>query len=149
DPKGRDLVISEGLDYWVLWKKVDDTDDSSPGDRVYSLEESIGEIRFGDGTNGMIPPVGRDSVVAFSYQRTEPPAAGSDLVPANGIPARTTLNLVSPVETVESVTTAADSAGGSAPEKSDTVLQFGYARLRHRDRALTLEDFEDLALESS
>jgi hypothetical protein len=142
DLKGRDLVITEGSDYWVLWKQVDDTADQPAGERVYSLDESIGEIRFGEGLHGVIPPIGRDSIVAFSYQR-------SDLVPANGIPARTPLNLVSPVETVESVTTAADSAGGSAPETTDTVLQFGYARLRHRARALTLKDFEDLALESS
>jgi predicted phage baseplate assembly protein len=149
DLNDRGQVVIEGSDYWVLWKQVDDTTDQPAGERVYSLDESTGEIRFGDGVHGMIPPIGRDSIVAFSYQRTEPPAPGSDVVPANGIPARTTLNLVSPVETVESVTTAADSAGGSAPENNDTVLQFGYARLRHRERAVTLEDFEDLALESS
>jgi hypothetical protein len=147
--KDPNLVVTEGSDYWVLWKQVDDTADQPAGERVYSLDESTGEIQFGDGAHGMIPPIGRDSIVAFSYQRTEPPTPGSDAVPANGIPGRTTLNLVSPVETVESVTTAADSAGGSAPENNKTVLEFGYARLRHRDRALTLEDFEDLALESS
>ena len=149
DLKGRDLVVPEGSDYWVLWEQVDDTANQGAGERVYMLDESTGEIRFGDGERGMIPPIGRDSIVAFSYQRTEPPPSGSDTVPANGIPARTPLNLVSPVETVESVTTAADSAGGSATETTDTVLRFGYAKLRHRERALTLEDFEDLALESS
>jgi hypothetical protein len=149
DLNERGLVLTEGSDYWVKWAQIDDTADQVAGERVYMLDESTGEIRFGDGIHGMIPPTGRDSIVAFSYQRTEPPPPGSDLVPANAIPARTALNLVSPVETVESVTTAADSAGGAAPESVDTVLQFGYARLRHRDRALTLQDFEDLALESS
>jgi hypothetical protein len=143
------LVVTEGTDYWVKWSQVDDTADQPAAARVYAFEESTGEIRFGDGVHGMIPPVGRDSIVAFGYQRTEPPAPGSDVVPANGIPARTTLNLVSPVDSVESVTTADDSAGGAAPETPATVLQFGYARLRHRERALTLQDFEDLALESS
>jgi hypothetical protein len=149
DLRDRGLLITEGSDYWVLWKQVDNTADQPASERVYALDESTGEVRFGDGVHGMIPPIGRDSIVAFAYQRTEPPTPGSDVVPANGIAARTTLNLVSPVETVESVTTAADSAGGSAPESTASVLQFGYARLRHRDRALTLEDFEDLALESS
>jgi hypothetical protein len=149
DLDNRGLLVTDNSDYWVLWKQVDDTADQPAGERVYMLDESTGEIRFGDGLHGMIPPIGRDSIVAFSYQRTEPPTPGSDVVPANGIPARTTLNLVSPVETVESVTTAAESAGGSAPEKAATVLQFGYARLRHRERALTLQDLEDLALESS
>lgn len=149
DLNGRGLVLTENSGYWVRWEQVDDTADSAAGDRVYMLDELTGEIQFGDGVHGMIPPTGRDSIVAFSYQRTELPTAGSDAVPANGIPAHTTLNLVSPVETVESVTTAADSAGGAAPESVDAVLQFGYGRLRHRDRALTVQDFEALALESS
>jgi hypothetical protein len=149
DLSSRGLVVTEGSDYWVKWDQVDDAGDQPAAARVYALDESTGEIRFGDGVHGMIPPIGTDSIVAFSYQRTEPPALGSDVVPANGIPARTGLNLVSPIETVESVTTAADSAGGAAPENAAAVLQFGYARLRHRERALTLQDFEDIALESS
>lgn len=148
----RGMVVSDadGLPGdWVLWKQVSDPADQPSSARVYALDEGSGEIRFGDGIQGMIPPIGRDSIVAFRYQRTEPPAAGSNAVPGNLIAARTTLNLVSPVETVESVTSAGDSAGGAASESDDLVLQFGYARIRHRDRALTLRDFEDIALESS
>src|SRR4029079_1005977 len=46
---------------WVLWTQVDDPLDAGPQDRVYSLDETTGEIQFGDGLHGMIPPIGTDS----------------------------------------------------------------------------------------
>ena len=63
---------------WVLWKKVIDPDDEPATERVYALDETNGEIRFGDGRHGKIPPNGRDSIVAFSYARTEPDPTGGD-----------------------------------------------------------------------
>jgi hypothetical protein len=92
----------------------------------------------------MIPPIGRDSVCAFRYQRTEPAANGSDTVPANGVEARTVLNLVTPVEGVEAAFAAEHAAGGSPPESTRRVMRFGSARLRHRGRAVVPRDFEDL-----
>jgi hypothetical protein len=134
---------------WVLWTPVNDPADSGPDDRVYALDERSGEIRFGDGTNGLIPPIGRDNIVAFRYQRTEPPAPGAIDLPANAIPARAQVNLVTPVEGVEAVFSADHAAGGSPPEPDESVLRNAAAKLRHRGRALTMRDFEDLALASS
>jgi hypothetical protein len=134
---------------WVLWTQVPDPTDCGPRERVYALDETSGEIQFGDGIQGMIPPIGRDSIVAFSYQRTEPPAPGSEAVPGNLVTARTALQLVTPVEGVEAAFAADRAAGGSPPESNARVLRFGNARLRHRERAITAQDFADLALESS
>lgn len=133
---------------WVLWKQVIDPDDKPETARVYALDETSGEVRFGDGRRGKIPPSGRDSIVAFSYARTEPDPTGGDSVPGNKIAPRTALNLVSPVETVESVIAADQAAGGAPPESDERVLRFGFARLRHRSRAVTAEDLEDLTLQS-
>jgi hypothetical protein len=134
---------------WVLWKQVTDPNDEAPNARVYALDESNGEIRFGDGQHGAIPPIGTDSIVAFSYKRTEPGAPGSTDVPANAITARTQLGLVSPVPTVEAALAADQAAGGAPPEPAERVVRFGSARLRHRGRAVTARDLEDLALQSS
>jgi hypothetical protein len=142
-------TIGGQTDDWVLWKQVADPNDESPDARVYALDESRGIIRFGDGQHGMIPPIGRDSILAFKYKRTEPGSANDDTVPGNLVTARTPLNLVSPVATVESVTAADQAAGGAPPEDDDRVLRFGYSRVRHHDRAVTLQDLEDLTLESS
>ncbi len=53
---------------WVLWKQVVDPNDEPADARVYALDEATGEIRFGDGLHGRIPPIGRDSIVAFRLQ---------------------------------------------------------------------------------
>ncbi len=134
---------------WVLWRRVIDPLDEPANARVYALDEATGIIRFGDGLHGMIPPIGTDCIVAFSYQRTEPPKPGSDTMPGNLVAPRMPLNLVSPVESVESVMSVDQSAGGAPPEPDDRVLRFGFARVRHRNRAVTLTDIEDLALQSS
>ena len=134
---------------WVLWRKVLDPDDEGPTERVYALDEENGEIRFGDGIHGRIPPIGLNSVVAFRYSRTEIGSGASSTVPGNLITARTPLNLVSPVESVEAVFAADQAAGGAPPERDERVLRFGFARLRHRGRVVTANDIEDLALQSS
>lgn len=56
---------------------------------------------------------------------------------------------MSPIDGVEAVFAANQAAGGAPPEDTDLVLRFGVARLRHRERALTARDLEDLVLESS
>jgi hypothetical protein len=145
-------VLSDvnGLDGdWVLWRRVTDPGDEKETARVYALDETNGEVRFGDGQHGMIPPIGLDSIVAFSYRRTEPGNTPGASVPGNTIGPRTALNLVSPVQTVEAVFAADQAAGGAPPESDERVVRFGTARLRHRRRAVTAQDFEDLALESS
>ncbi len=134
---------------WVLWKRVVDPDDEAPTDRVYALDDATGEIRFGDGRHGRIPPVGRDSIVAFRYRRTEPGAPDGLDVPANSVEARTAINLVSPIEGVEAVFAADQAAGGAPAENTERVLRFGVASLRHRKRAVTPGDLEDLVLASS
>lgn len=134
---------------WVRWDRVIDPGDEPPTARVYALDESIGEIRFGDGLHGMIPPIGRDSIVAFTYKRTEAGPDGTDIVPANAIVARTPLNLVSPVQSVEAVIAADQAAGGAPPDSIDRVVRFGFSRLRHRNRVVTARDLEDITLQSS
>lgn len=132
---------------WVLWTQVDDPLDADAGARVYGLDEATGALSFGDGLHGAIPPIGADSIVAFAYERTDPATAGG--VPANYVAARTALNLVTPIESVEAAFAADQAAGGVAPESDARVLEFGAAKLRHRGRAVTAEDFEALALARS
>lgn len=134
---------------WVRWYPVVDPADCGPGDRVYALDETTGTLTFGDGLHGMIPPTGRDAIVAFSYQRSELGPGLVDSVPANTIAPRTVLGLVSPVEGVEAVFAADHAAGGATPDSSERVQRFSPSRLWHRGRVLTLRDFEDMALQSS
>lgn len=127
---------------WVLWEEVADPDDAGPGERVYALDSTSGEIRFGNGEHGAIPPIGRDAIVAFQYGHGGAAAA-------NRVPRFAPLNLVTPIAGVEAAIAPDQAAGGADPEDDRTVRRFAAARLRHRDRAVTLRDLEDLALNFS
>lgn len=132
---------------WVRWQQVDDPADSAAGDRVYAFDEASGQVRFGDGMHGAIPPIGRDAIMAFRYRRTEPGPAGTGVAPANAVTAGSGLNVVTPVESVEAVFAADQAAGGADAEDAARVLRFGPPRLRHRRRVVTAQDLEQMALQ--
>jgi hypothetical protein len=127
---------------WVLWSEVTDTDDSPAGARVYALDDAKGDIRFGDGLHGRIPPAGRDSILAERYRR-----GGGER--ANAIKAWGQLNLMTPVAGVERVAAPQGAAGGSDPQDAPTVVRFASANLATRDRAITLRDLEVLGQQYS
>lgn len=127
---------------WVLWKEVEDPADHPFDVRVYALDHTTGDITFGDGVNGRIPPIGRDVIMAERYER-----AGGET--ANEVAAWSQINLLTPLRGVESVAAPDGAAGGSDPQNPDLVLRFAPSQQLMRDRALTLEDFEKLALQFS
>ena len=135
---------------WVRWSAVDDVADAAAGERVYMLDEASGDVTFGDGTAGMIPPIGRDNIVAFKYRRTEPlkPIAPDAPPPQVAIPALAKLGLITPLEGVEAAVAALDSDAGAPADDAARVLRFAPARLRHRGRALGAADVEALALQA-
>jgi hypothetical protein len=127
---------------WVRWSQVVDPLDEPAGSRVYALDHAAGSISFGDGLHGMIPPIGRDVIMAHEYRH-----GGGEA--ANQIAAWAELNLLTPLQGVEGATCPVGAAGGSDPQDAATALRFAPANLRVRDRCLTLRDFEDLALQAS
>ena len=145
DPAAVKSAVEDLPGDWVLWRQVPDIADCAPTDRAYMLDEASGTITFGDGRHGMIPPIGADAIVAFTYLRAD--AGVGDDVPANQVAARSELNLVSAVEGVEEVRAADDAAGGVPTDTPDRVLRFAPDRLRHRERAVSAADFENLALD--
>ncbi len=48
------------------WRRVGDLDDAGPGARVYELAPTTGQVRFGDGVHGAVPPAGAS--VRASYR---------------------------------------------------------------------------------
>lgn len=47
------------------WTQVTSMDTAGPGDHVYVLDPSTGEITFGDGTHGAVPPAGAQVTVSY------------------------------------------------------------------------------------
>jgi hypothetical protein len=124
----------------VRWQPVEDFLDSSVASRHYVVERITGEVRFGDGVQGMIPPVGRDSIRA-TYQ-----IGGGR---SGNVGASEISTMKTSIPYVDRVTNHEAAGGGSDTEMLQAVFERGPYLLRHRNRAVTEEDFERLARAAS
>ena len=122
---------------WVRWHAVPDFYSSGARDRHYVLDRLTGEVRFGDGQNGMIPPAMTGNLSLRRYQ-TGGGASGNR-------PARVITQLKTTVPYIDKVINFAPATGGANAEDLSSLIARAPRTLRHGDRAVTLEDYEDLA----
>jgi hypothetical protein len=122
-----------------VWHLVDDFFGQGPDSAVFRLNVETGELTFGDGEYGRIPLAGAD-IIARSYRY------GGGAV-GNAGPGTITA-LRSALPDVDSVTNIRAAAGGANAETLDQVKLRAPHDLRHRERAVTGEDFADLALQT-
>jgi hypothetical protein len=146
EEEGPDAV-SETLDeterpveIWVRWHEVPDFYGSGARDRHYVVNHLTGEVSFGDGLNGMIPPRGGGNL-RLSY-RTGGGRAGNRA-------AGTITELKTTLPYVDGVVNAEPASGGADAESRDSLIRRGPRSIRHRDRAVTAQDYEDLAMLAS
>ena len=126
---------------WVLWQKVGDFHGSVASDRHYTLDRQTGEIRFGDGLAGMIPPRRRNNIRLSFYQT----GGGKQ----GNVSSETISQLKTTIPYIDRVINLEAAAGGAEQESLERLKQRVPKELRHRDRAVTLDDMEDLAYEAS
>ncbi|MCP6760387.1 MAG: baseplate J/gp47 family protein [Fischerella sp. CENA71] len=126
---------------WVLWQEVADFYGSGASDRHYTLDRQTGEIRFGNGQAGMIPPRGQNNI-RLSFYRTGGGKQGN-------VTSQTISELKTTVPYIDRVINLEAAAGGAQQETLDSLKQRVPKQLRHRDRAVTIEDIADLAYEAS
>jgi predicted phage baseplate assembly protein len=126
---------------WVRWHAVPDFHGSGPRDRHYTVDYLTGTVRFGDGGYGLIPPSGQNNIRATRY-RSGGGAGGNR-------PRETVIQLKASVPYIDRVANFEDASGGANRQSLDRVKRYGTRQLRHRDRAVTVEDFEDLAYAAS
>lgn len=126
---------------WVRWHEVPDFYGSSPRDRHYVLDHLTGDISFGDGERGLIPPSASGNIEMAKYQ-TGGGASGNKL-------AGTITQLKTTVPYVDNVTNLEAAAGGADAETLNSLIARAPRALRHQNRAVTLEDYEDLAMLAS
>jgi hypothetical protein len=125
---------------WVRWHAVPDFYESGPQDRHYTADALSGEIRFGDGAHGMIPPVGQNNI-RITYR-----SGGGE---RGNRAAGTIVDLKSSVPYIDGVTNNEPAEGGAAAEPLDRLQDRGPHVLRHRGRAIAAQDLEDLAVAAS
>jgi hypothetical protein len=128
---------SSQADPWIVWEEVADFHGSQPLDRHYQLNRQTGEVRFGDGQRGMIPPRGARSVSMTHYRVG---GGGQGNLSAGALK-----TLVSGSKRISRVTNLFAATGGADVEATPALLDRAPRSLRHRMRAVTQEDYEDLA----
>ncbi len=127
-------------DTWVEWADVDDFQGSGPFDRQYVLDGAMGEVFFGDGKRGKIPPIGTDNI-RISYRSGGGSAGNLSAGEVNVLK-----TLVPGISRVENLVSA---EGGSDAEDMESVMERGPGLLKALDRAVTYEDFQRLSKASS
>ncbi|MBD2112583.1 MULTISPECIES: putative baseplate assembly protein [Cyanophyceae] len=128
-------------DIWVRWHEVSDFYASGSRDRHYILDRMIGEIRFGGEGQGMAPPIGRNNIRMARYQ------SGGGRQGNCGVGTLTALKTTVPY--VNRVTNHEPANGGADLESIAVVQESAPKQLRHRDRAVTWQDIEDLTYAAS
>jgi hypothetical protein len=126
---------------WVRWHEVENFYGSRPRDRHYVLNWQSGEVVFGDGEHGLVPPALPANIRLSSY-RTGGGSAGNK-------GALTIKQLKTAVPYIDKVLNWEDAGGGGDAEPISEIVDRGPRTLRHGNRAVTREDFEDLALAAS
>ena len=126
---------------WVRWKRVDSFFASPPRGRHYTLDYIAGVIGFGDGRRGMVPPEAKNNIVATSYR-----IGGGALGNVNP---NTLTSLGRALAYVDGVMNPLPATGGADRETIDEAKQRAPYTIKSRDRAVTAEDYEMLALRAS
>ena len=127
-----------GLQPWALTDELEAAPaEGQPGANVFALDAESGEIRFGDGARGARPPAGAEIAVRFDWSSG---AAGN--VAAGAIKLGPTLPPGVKVSNPRPADGGIDAESAADGEKRIPLV------LRHRDRAVSAEDFEAIIRET-
>jgi uncharacterized phage protein gp47/JayE len=142
EPETEAVTDDEGniTKFWVKWQAVDYLLASSKDDRHYEIDETSGSVIFGDGINGAIPPVGTDNIKA-DYR-----SGGGK---SGNVEKSTITTLKTSLPFVDKVSNPVSGGGGSDTEVTEAALERGPQTVRHRDRAVSRDDFEWVAKQAS
>ncbi len=131
----------DGEGYWVRWRSVESFFDSGPRARHYLLDGLTRVLSFGDGKRGMVPPPLLNNIVGRRYQ------IGGGV--RGNVNAMALTQLTRALAYVERCYNASAASGGSDSETTEEAKARAPMVLKSRDRAVTAEDFESLALRAS
>ena len=129
----------------VTWTQVDDLP-GGPG-TCYRVDPVQAQVMFGNYDplsntgHGTVPQTG-DVITATTYRYVAAGAAGN-------VGAGTVVSLRAPVHGVSSVTNLFSAYGGSDAEPVAETMRRAPQLLRNRDRAVTADDYQMLALQAS
>ena len=130
------LQVQGENNQWETWVEVDDFELSGPGNRHYMLDPEKGEITFGNGLNGYIPP--ESKTIRASYKTT--------LGTGGNIPGLQKFEVDSTEFKGISGTNPETASGGKDSESMDAAKARVKKDFREILRAVTSGDYEYLAI---
>jgi predicted phage baseplate assembly protein len=131
--EGQDVQEEEKTEEW---KRVDDLLASGPDEPHYVLSATRGEVRFGDGVTGRIPPAGTEIVARhYRWGGGKGGNVGAGLISTP----------LTPLPGVDQVTNLRPAVGGDDEQTVEELKLQAPGVLRHRNRAVSPEDFAALA----
>jgi predicted phage baseplate assembly protein len=136
EPDSLKLQVEEEGRGFNEWQRIDDLQTADRDDRVFQLDSEAGTVIFGNGVRGKVPVAGmRIRVEKMRYGG----GVGGNLAAGNlSAITHAGLKATQPVAT----------AGGADAESLDEAEKRIPAFLKHRDRAVTEDDFKQLAAET-
>jgi hypothetical protein len=141
-PDSVEVQVRMHGEKWVSWQRVDDLMYSGPDDLHWTLDALAGRVRFGDGIHGRVPHTG-EAVRVLTYRYTLGEAGNVGAETVNRV--RETR---SDAEMSLQVTNPLATTGGEDAETIFEARERIPSSLRHRERAVAVQDFEDIALET-
>lgn len=142
DPRSVNRVTDstgQVSEFWVKWTPKSTLAESAGDERHYALECTNGIISFGDGINGKLPSYNSTLEISVNYSFGGGKCGNLAKGEIDG--------LVVGIPFVSDITNFVPTCGGSDEQSLETIRAIGTKRLRHRGRAVTAEDFENIVRE--
>ncbi len=133
-PNVRDVPDASG-EVWVRWLRVANFRLSGPRSRHYLLDAVAAIVRFGSGTRGHLPPVGRNNLVFRDLQAGGGAPANREVGALSVKAMKTSLPFIDKVFNVQ------PASAGASPWTTAEFEDFGPQALKNRGRAVTTEDY--------
>lgn len=142
------VYVFDGVNF-MPWQRVEHLSDYTPLSRVYRVIDAgsgVFYVQFGDGVSGLVPST--NHVVTAVYRVVD---GINGNVPAGKITEVTSIPGLDSSEVAAllgtlTVTNDSPAAGGTDPEELESIRFNGSQAYRTTDRAVSLEDFQNIAL---
>ena len=135
---------------WRTWTLRPDFDSSSPGDAHFLLDPTAGLVTFGDGNQGRTAPAGARVIATYCATRADAGGLRAGLaLKLNDSPHnRMLMKNFDDAAARLIARNALPSAGGTAAESLDLAIARAIRMLAQPQRAVTLADYEALAIQT-
>lgn len=120
---------------WIKWAPVPSLICMGMLDRVYEVDYSRGEIKFGNGKNGKIPPDQSSESIKIEYSICNGIEGNVDAGAIGGF--------ISNVDNIMSVTNPSPIMGGVSMETIDSAALRMFSTVSGGDRLVSMSDFEE------